>query len=359
MATAKKLKSGSWRCLVYSHTEETIQKDGTIKKKRIYKSFTSDIPGPKGKREAEQMAAEYAYNKEHLIKTVSMTLDQAVTSYIESKKNVLSESTITGYKSIQRNYMPPIAHVDINQFTKVIVQKWVNDMSAKASVKTVKNAYGLFSATMAMFTNLQFKIKFPQKKQSEIYIPSDADIKLLLQHAEGDFKLALYLGAFAGLRRGEICALERSDVHKGYITINKSMGLTQDRHWKIKPPKTECSNRNVNIPDFLFKLLKNKKGRLVDMTPDQVTDHFCVLRDSLDMKKFRFHDLRHYYVSVNHALGVPDQYIMAMGGWRTDRTMKAVYRNILIPEKDKFAKISLDHFESMQHEMQHNIKKVP
>ena len=38
MTTAKKLPSGSWRCQVYSHTEETMQPDGTIKKKRIYHS---------------------------------------------------------------------------------------------------------------------------------------------------------------------------------------------------------------------------------------------------------------------------------------------------------------------------------
>ena len=32
MATAKKLASGSWRCQVYSHTEEIIQPDGTVKR---------------------------------------------------------------------------------------------------------------------------------------------------------------------------------------------------------------------------------------------------------------------------------------------------------------------------------------
>ena len=64
MPTARKLPSGSWRCQVFSHTEEIIQTDGTIKKKRIYESFTSDVPGPKGKRIAEQMAAEFAANKE-------------------------------------------------------------------------------------------------------------------------------------------------------------------------------------------------------------------------------------------------------------------------------------------------------
>lgn len=358
MATAKKLPSGSWRCQVFSHYEEIPQPDGTVKKKRVYKSFTCDDPSKKGKRICEKEAAMWAIDREKKSDNVNMTLNEAVTSYIGIKTNVLSESTITGYKVIQRNYMASIGHLKLHQFTKPIVQKWVNDISSGKSPKTVKNAYGLFSATMEMFSDKSFKIQFPQQQPKEIYIPSDEDIKTLIKHATGDFKTALYLAAFAGLRRGEICALTRSDVHDSYISINKSMGMAQDRSWIIKTPKTESSNRNVYLPAFLIDMLKEKEGRIVNMTPDHVTDKFCVLRDKLGMKHFRFHDLRHYYASVNHAIGIPDQYIMEMGGWKTDRTMKAIYRNTLAPEKNKFAQISLSHFESMQHEMQHEIKKA-
>ena len=59
MAKAKKLPSGSWRCLVYSHTEKVLdKKTGTMKDKRIYESFTSTIPGSAGKRDAELQAAK-------------------------------------------------------------------------------------------------------------------------------------------------------------------------------------------------------------------------------------------------------------------------------------------------------------
>jgi integrase len=343
MATAKKLPSGQWRVLAYDYTDEN--------KKRHYKSFTAPT-----KKEAEYMAVEYALTKKEAKKEV-LTFGQALDLYIDSKMNVLSESTITGYKNIKKNRMQSILDVPLSDFTRSSVQAWVNSISKDISVKTIKNAYGLFSAVMLMYADQRFSVQFPQKIIEDIYIPSDDDVKMLLKHSEGDFKLALYLGVFAGLRRGEICALERSDVHDGYVTINKSMGLALDRTWKIKVPKTISSNRDVNIPDFLVDILKKKKGRIVEMTPDQVTEQFCVLRDKLQMKKFRFHDLRHYYVSVNHALGVPDQYIMRMGGWSTDRTMKAVYRNTLVPERDKFAKMSLSHFENMQHEMQHEKEK--
>lgn len=358
MAKAKKLPSGSWRCQVYSHTEEIPQSDGTIKKKRIYKSFTCDDTSAKGKKKCEQMAIQWAVEKELHSSEESMLLCEAVESYIKSKEHVLAESTIIGYKKILRNNMEAIKFFPLSSITKTIVQKWVNDLSANHSAKTVKNAYGLFSSTMDMFMDKRFKIKFKQENERTISIPSDEEVKLLISEADGDLKLAIYLAAFGGLRRGEICALEDSDVNDGYITVSKSMGLTQNRTWEVKVPKTVSSNRQTFLPDFLIKLLKQKKGRLIDLHPNNITDQFCILRDRLGMT-YRFHDLRHYYASINHALGIPDQYIMEMGGWKTDRTLKAVYRNTLKPEKDKFANISLSHFDTMQHEIQHEKKKVP
>ena len=62
MPTARKLKSGSWHCSVFSHYEWV---DG--KKKRKYESFTCSTPGRKGKAECERMASEWQYNSPHLI----------------------------------------------------------------------------------------------------------------------------------------------------------------------------------------------------------------------------------------------------------------------------------------------------
>ena len=141
MAKATKLKSGSWRCLVYDQTIKVPQPDGTMKDKRLYKSFTCDDPSPKGKRKCEAEAAEWAANKETARNdNGKLTLKEAVSSYISAKENVLSESTITGYKMIQRNYMPSIEHINLEQFNKQIVQQWVNSLASRNSLKTVKNA---------------------------------------------------------------------------------------------------------------------------------------------------------------------------------------------------------------------------
>ena len=68
---------------------------------------------------------------------------------------------------------------------------------------------------------------------------------------------------------------------------------------------------------------------------------------------FRFHDFRHYSASIMHAIGIPDQYIMARGGWKTDTVLKAVYRNVINDEQKKFTDKINSHFTTMQHEMQH------
>ena len=74
---------------------------------------------------------------------------------------------------------------------------------------------------------------------------------------------------------------------------------------------------------------------------------------------FRFHDFRHYSASIMHAIGIPDQYIMARGGWKTDTVLKAVYRNVIYDEQKKFTDKINSHFTTMQHEMQHEKEKTP
>lgn len=77
-----------------------------------------------------------------------------------------------------------------------------------------------------------------------------------------------------------------------------------------------------------------------------------------DGPKFRFHDLRHYCASIMHAIGIPDQYIMSRGGWSSDNVMKAVYRNVIDLENVRQNKKINHHFEDMQHEMQHEVRKA-
>ena len=170
---------------------------------------------------------------------------------------------------------------------------------------------------------------------------------------------AVLLAAFGTLRRGEICALTDKDIIGDVITINKSMVRSNDGGMIIKSPKTLSSNRSVEYPHFVIEKFKGIEGKLVKMHPEDISKHFGKVLDEAGVHRFRFHDLRHYSASIMHAIGIPDQYIMARGGWKTDKVLKSVYRNVIDDEKKKFTDKINSHFDTMQHEMQHEKKKVP
>ena len=104
------------------------------------------------------------------------------------------------------------------------------------------------------------------------------------------------------------------------------------------------------MPEHVMKVLP-KKGPIVNMHPNNITDRFGDALKKLDVPHFRFHDLRHYSASVMHAIGIPDVYIMERGGWESDATLKRIYRGSMDDYQKKFTQQTNTHFESICHEI--------
>ena len=346
MAKAKKLPSGSWRCQVFDH----VDVDG----KRHYKSFTAA-----SKREAEFMANRWlAHGKDQ--DSFNITLYEAISRYIDSKRSVLSPSTIRGYVGLQKNYYKEIGTVKLTNLSNSQLQVWISDLSKRLSPKTIRNIYGLLVPVLTMFApDFSLKVTLPTKTHADLYCPNDNDIKRLLEHIAGkELEIAVLLAAFGPMRRGEICALTSDDIHGNIVQVRNNMVLDENGEWVIKPPKTLGSCRDIQYPDFVIEKLKGIDGRIVKATPAQITNRFIRAITFSNSPHFRFHDLRHYSASIMHAIGIPDQYIMQRGGWATDHVMKAVYRDVIDLEAVKQNKKILRHFDKMQHEMQHEARKT-
>lgn len=349
MATAKKLPSGSWRCQIYSHTEEIILNDGNIKRKRIYKSFTSDVPGPKGKRLAEQAAAEWAAEKENASRVQNITLGEAIDRYIESRESVLSPRTIMDYKRIRRKELKSIMGIKIALITQEDIQRAINLEAQIHSPKTVRNSHGLISAVMRSYRpNFALNTTFPKKVRPNIYVPSEDEMKILINAVSGtDMELPILLAAFGPMRRGEICALTKDDIKGNVVHVYKNMVLNTNRQWIIKTPKTYAGDRYIDYPDFVAEKWKEKKGRIVNLNPNNITDRFSTILKNAGLTHFRFHDLRHYSASIQHALGIPDSYIMQRGGWGNDSTLKSVYRHVIEDKTNEMNQIANNYFSQL------------
>lgn len=349
MPTAKKLPSGSWRCLVYSHTEEIKNPDGSIKKKRIYESFTSNIPGPKGKRIAEQAAAEFAANKDQRSRSADMLLGTAMDNYIQSRESILSPRTIMDYKRIRRTSLQSLMNIRLSRITQEDIQIAINLESVNHSPKTVRNSHGLLSAVLKQYRpDFALNTSLPKKQRVELYIPTDEEVKRLIRASEGtEMELPILLAAFGPMRRGEICALDSTDISGNIVHVSKNMVRTEDNAWIIKSPKSYAGDRYIDFPDFVAEKWRGKTGRIVNLTPNKITDRFRSCLHRAGLPHFRFHDLRHYSASIQHALGIPDSYIMQRGGWGTDGTLKAVYRHALADKTKEMDDIANQHFNEL------------
>ena len=346
MATAKKLPSGKYRCLVYTGTDANG--------KRQYKSFTAEK-----KNEAEYLASQFLLGYEKKTES-NMTVNDMISAYIKSKVNVLSQTTLTAYMSIQKNLIGEISDKKIKSLNSAIVQAWIGSISINHSPKTVKNAYGLLSAALDMFApDIRIKVQLPQKDSNNLYVPTDDDIKRLMDYLseyDRDMYIACNLAAFGTMRRSELCALTADDVFGNIIRINKAMVKSTTGEWIIKQTKNTSSTRDVEMPQFVIDILP-KEGNLVKINPSRVSDRFIKYLKKLNMRYFRFHDLRHYSASIMHAIGVPDVYIMQRGGWKSDATLKNIYRGAMDDFSKKFTDLTNAHFTDMQHEMQHKKEK--
>lgn len=358
MAKAKQLPSGQWRTLVYSHTENI---DG--KKKRIYESFTADT-----RKESEFAAAKFALDKKAATKA-NMTVEKAINTYIDTKSNILSPSTIRAYKLNAKNHLEGIKQIPVDKLTSVMVQSELNALSGKKlSPKTIRNIYGMLTAALKEAKpELQLKCVLPQKKKTEITVPTADELDKLIKATDGDLQLAIKLSAYMGLRRSELCALTWDDIDlkNRKLKINKGKVMDSKGKYIVKGTKTTNSTRTLDIPLVVLKdleAIEDKTGDLLSLVPNHMHKPFKKAIQQAGINDFRFHDLRHYYASVMLSLGVPDKYAMERMGHSTSNMLKTVYQHTF---EEKQAEITnkLDEYfnpkkEPIQHKMQHKTSQT-
>ena len=168
----------------------------------------------------------------------------------------------------------------------------------------------------------------PQKRRVEAYIPSDEDIKKVLEYFRGTNYEILIILACYGMRRSEICALTYRDVEGDVIHINKALVPNENREYVVKQTKTVDSTRDIVIPKEVADRIISEKWEYKG-SPNNITSFMSKTQKKLGIPNFSIHKLRHYFASKMSAMHIPDENIMQMGGWKTDRIMKSVYRHAM------------------------------
>ena len=161
---------------------------------------------------------------------------------------------------------------NLYDITQADVQNEINEYAKTHAPKSVRTHHGFISAVLRAYRpRLALHTTFPQKKPRDAYLPTDEDIKAILEAAKGtEDSIGLQLGVLS-LRRAEVCALQMSDLNGNELHIHAS--LVYNKKWMIKEtPKTDAGNRIVYLPQSLVDEI-NEKGYFFKYSPNKLLEH--------------------------------------------------------------------------------------
>lgn len=348
MADVTKLPSGRFRKQVYIGRDENG--------KRIYESFTADTEAEvKLLAAARRLELDKGIEKRNAPHT--MTVGEAIDMYIEDRDGVLAPKTIREYKSYRRNYLQGLMLIKLKNIKDADAQREINREAKRLSPKSVRNAWALVnSAILSAMPEKQLRVLLPAKVRNEMNIPTNEQLMQLFKAIEGrPIEIPVLLAATAGLRRGEIAALDLKkdiDYKNNTVSVTKAISNNEKGEWVIKQPKTYTSYRTVELPEWVVEKISKVKDTYKFASPDRISHSFINYCNKLGLN-IRFHDLRHYYASIMLALGIPGKYAAAKMGHATTRMIDTVYGHIMEDKNKQVAKVVLQHFDDLQHNMQH------
>lgn len=196
----------------------------------------------------------------------------------------------------------------------------------------------------------------PRKEQFIAAYYNAEEVKHLLELVKDDeIYIPILLAAYYGLRRSEVIGLKWSaiDFTENTLTVRHTVHSTEEGIVAKDRLKTKSSYRTLTLEPFVRgELLKHREkqeqmkkvmrsayskeytdyvcvdalGKLYD--PDFVTGHFGQLLKKHNLKKIRFHDLRHSCASVLLAQGVPMKQIQEWLGHSDMSTTANIYSHL-------------------------------
>lgn len=331
MPKVTKLPSGHWRARAYDYTDE--------KGVRHYKSFTADT-----KAEAQLAALSHKPTKDGNGSYNDLTLSAAYKRYIDSHAQTLAPSTIAEYRRQRDRDFPELMKMQLIEITPEIVQTAVNEAAQYLSPKTVRNKHGLLHKVLKCYApHIILNTDLPRKNKVEVYVPTSDEVAAALSAADDYLRVPILLASNGSLRRSEICALTPDDVTDFGVVVNKAMVKDENKRFVIKPPKTDAGYRTCPLPQDVVKEVKAWKH--FGISPDRVEKKWQAVKNAENLT-FKFHAFRHYWASLLHAKGIPDQYIAATGGWSSVEMLHRIYAHALRDKKPEFNNQIVDIFKN-------------
>ena len=202
---------------------------------------------------------------------------------IEAK---LSPNTVRFYRMITEQFIiPSFENIRLTDITAKHLQAFIHYLSSSGSradeenktplsAATVKRYATVFSSVMTEACKMGYteenklrkaSVEYPKIFRKTLEVYNDEEVRQFfhaLQKEPPQIKAMLLCALLLGLRRGEIVALQWSDIDfdKGTLSVNKSAYKNKGESQKLKPPKSQTSVRTVFFPIVFAKALNEWKA---------------------------------------------------------------------------------------------------
>ncbi|MBO4541846.1 MAG: hypothetical protein J5725_01550, partial [Bacteroidales bacterium] len=129
------------------------------------------------------------YEAEQLIEEISSignySLKSACDLYISSKSNVLSPSSIRVYKQIVSQIDPTFAKKELTDINTQNLQFEINRFASTHSAKSTHDFSGFIMSVLNFYGRIIKSPKLPQNERKIPYIPTEEEIKMILEEIKG------------------------------------------------------------------------------------------------------------------------------------------------------------------------------
>lgn len=292
------------------------------------------------------------------------TLSVAIDRYIEARENVLSPSSIVGYRVIQRNRFKQAMNRPITAYDEDGWRRLVNAEAKIISAKTLQNSWFLISAVIYEQTGKRYNISLPQIVSDERPFLEPDQIQTFIKAIHGSKYEIVALLALSSLRRSELLALtwDKVNLKEGTIKIWGAVVSDGEKMVYKKENKNRSSRRVVPImiPQLAeaLRTAQQGSGYVVTMSPSAALRGINKMCRENDLPEVGIHGLRHSFASLAYHLGMPEKIAMQIGGWENDATMKRIYTHVAKADITKYQNIMSEFYNKITNDFTNGIPQT-
>ena len=291
------------------------------------------------------------------------------------KPNLRPNTQMSYERRIYQHIIPKLGGIQLDKLTTSDIQQFYAEQKKSGrllqpelygeglSDQTVRGIHTTLHAALdkavsekLIFRNPADGCRLPPAKAREMQVLTPEEIQRLLIQAKEDgcFELLL-LELSTGLRRGEICALQWSDLNfrTGELWVERQVHRVRGE-LVVSPPKTKSSNRSVILPAPILRVLKEYKKTVTSKwifpspvnedsprDPATVRKRLQTVLERAECKKIRFHDLRHTFSTISLEHGMDVKTLSTVIGHVSSSTTLNVYAHVT-DEMRRTAAIKID-----------------